>query len=53
MRGLAIATVVFGVVGVGGIVASCWPSLPMTAVLAILYTVGIICSVPIMWGRDD
>ncbi len=53
MRGLAIAIVIAGVVGIGGIIASCWPALPMTAVLAIIYTVGIICSVPIMRGRDD
>lgn len=53
MRGLAIALIVAGTACIGGIVASFWPSVPMTAVLAILYTVGIICSVPIMWGRDD
>lgn len=53
MRGLAIALIVAGIACIGGIVSACWPSVPMTAVLAIIYTVGIICSVPIMRGRDD
>lgn len=51
MKGLAIALIVAGIACIGGIVSSFWPNVPMTAVLAIIYTVGIICSVPIMWGE--
>ncbi len=53
MKGLAIALIVAGIACIVGIVSAGWPSVPMIAVLAIIYTVGIICSVPIMWGRDD